>query len=105
MRVESIMAETELNAQEILNLKEDDVIVFNKNATSSTATIYINKKEKFSAISGISNNRKAIQIRANLDREKQETLDALRLMREEREQKAKESAENIRRLLNQKDSK
>ena len=47
------MAETELNAQEILNLKEDDVIVFNKNATSSTATIYINKQEKFSAISGI----------------------------------------------------
>ena len=105
MRVESIMAETELTAQEIIHLKEDDVIVFNKNATSSTATIYINKKEKFSAISGISNNRKAIQIKANLDREKQETLNALRLMREEREVKAKESAENIRRLLNQKDSK
>ena len=85
-----------------MNLKENDVIVFNKNATSSSATIYINKKEKFSAISGISNNRKAIQIRANLDREKQETLDALRIMREEREQKAKEASENIRRLLNQK---
>ena len=45
----------------------------------------------------------AIQIRANLDREKQETLDALRMMREEREAKAKEASENIRRLLNQKD--
>ena len=96
------MAETELTAQEIMNLKENDIIVFNKNATSSSSTIYINKKEKFSAISGISNNRKAIQIRANLDREKQETLDALRIMREEREQKAKEASENIRRLLNQK---
>ena len=105
MRVDSIMAETELTAYEIMHLKENDVIVFNKNATSSSATIYINKKEKFSAISGISNNRKAIQIRANLDREKQETLDALRMMREEREVKSKESAENIRRLLNQKDSK
>ena len=103
MRVDSIMAETELTAYEIMHLKENDVIVFNKNATSSSATIYINKKEKFSAISGISNNRKAIQIRANLDREKQETLDALRTMREEREAKAKEASENIRRLLNQKD--
>ncbi len=89
---------------EILNLKIDDVIVFNKNATSSSATIYINKKEKFSAVSGISNNRKAIQIRANLDREKQETLDNLRTMREEREIKAKEMSENIRKLLEQKDS-
>ena len=103
MRVDSIMAETELTAYEIMHLKENDVIVFNKNATSSSATIYINKKEKFSAISGSSNNRKAIQIRANLDREKQETLDALRTMREEREAKAKEASENIRRLLNQKD--
>ena len=104
MKIESIMAETELTTQEILNLKEDDVIVFNKNATSSSATIYINKKEKFSAISGISNNRKAIQIKANLDREKQETLDTLRAMREEREIKAKETAENIRKLLNQRNS-
>lgn len=103
MKIESIMAETELSAYEILNLKVDDVIVFNKNATSSSATIYINKKEKFSAISGISNNRKAIQIRANLDREKQETLDNLRNMREEREIKAKEMSENIRKLLEQKD--
>ncbi|AXX94040.1 flagellar motor switch protein FliM [Arcobacter ellisii] len=104
MKIESIMAETELTTQEILNLREDDVIVFNKNATSSSATIYINKKEKFSAISGISNNRKAIQIKANLDREKQETLDTLRAMREEREIKAKETAENIRKLLNQRNS-
>lgn len=104
MRIESIMAETELTAYEILNLKVDDVIVFNKNATSSSATIYINKKEKFSSISGISNNRKAIQIRANLDREKQETLDNLRAMREEREVKAKEMSENIRKLLEDRDN-
>lgn len=103
MRIEAIMAETELTARDIINLKVDDVIVFNKNATSSSATIYINKKEKFSSISGISNNRKAIQIRANLDREKQETLDNLRAMREEREVKAKEMSENIRKLLDQKD--
>ena len=46
---------------------------------------------KFSAVCGISNNRKAIEIRSNLDKEKQETLETLRLMREEREQKAKVS--------------
>jgi flagellar motor switch protein FliM len=104
MRIDAIMAETELTARDIINLKVDDVIVFNKNATSSSATIYINKKEKFSSISGISNNRKAIQIRANLDREKQETLDNLRAMRGEREQKAIEMSENIRKLLEQKDN-
>ena len=104
MKIESIMAETELTTQEILNLKENDVIVFNKNATSSSAIVYINKKEKFTAVSGISNNRKAIQIKSNLDREKQETLDTLRAMREEREIKAKETAENIRKLLNQRNS-
>ncbi|MFW2466828.1 flagellar motor switch protein FliM, partial [Aliarcobacter butzleri] len=65
---------------------------------------YINKKEKFSAVSGISNNRKAVQIKANLDREKQETLDTLREMREDREQKAKESAETLKKLLNERTS-
>ena len=99
MRIESIMAETELTASEILKLQVDDVIVFNKNATSSSAKIYVNKKEKFSAISGIANNRKAFQIRANIDREKQETLDTLRIIREERENRAKETNENIKRLL------
>ena len=103
MKIESIMAETELTTQEILNLKENDVIVFNKNATSSSAIVYINKKEKFTAVSGISNNRKAIQIKSNLDREKQETLDTLRAMREEREIKAKEMSENIKKLLEEKD--
>ena len=104
MKVEAIMAETELTTAEILNLKENDIIVFNKNASSSSATIYINKKEKFSAVSGISNNRKAVQIKANLDREKQETLDTLREMREDREQKAKESAETLKKLLNERTS-
>src|SRR5574344_19465 len=99
MEVEAIMAETELSARDILNLKENDVIFFSKNATFSSSTIYINKKEKFSAVCGLSNNIKAIQIKANLDREKQETLDNLRAMREEREERAREQAENIRRLL------
>ena len=101
MKVDSIMAEAELTVEEILNLKEDDVILFNKNATSSSAKIYINKKEKFLSISGISNNRKAIQIQTNLDKEKMETLDILRVMREERLAKSKEAAENIKRLLEQ----
>jgi len=104
MNIEAIMAETELTAQEILNLKEDDVIVFNKNATSSSTKVYINKKEKFLTVSGISNNRKAFQIKSNLDKEKQETLEALRIMREERIVKAKETADNIKRLLEERNS-
>lgn len=99
MLVEAIMAETELNINDLINLKENDVILFSKNASSASSTIYINKKEKFSAVSGLSSNRKAFQIRSNLDIEKQETLEALRLMREEREQKAKEQAAAIKDLL------
>mgnify|MGYP000333152088 CR=1 FL=1 len=105
MKVESIMAETELSAEDILNLKVDDVIVFNKNATSSSNKIYVNKKEKFLSLSGISNNRKAIQIESNLDKEKLETLEILRAMREERLLKAAEKSANIKRLLNDREGK
>ncbi|MCP4970048.1 MAG: flagellar motor switch protein FliM [Arcobacter sp.] len=99
MNIEAIMAETELNVSELLDLKEEDIIVFNKNANSSSSKIYINNTEKFVGVSGISNNRKAIQIQANIDHEKQETLEALRVMREERIEKSKESNQNIKRLL------
>jgi flagellar motor switch protein FliM len=102
MHIQAIMAETEMNVEDILNLKKGDVIVFNKNATSSSSKLYINNKEKFVGLSGISNNRKAVQIEANIDHEKQETLDILRIMREDREQKAKETNANIKRLLAEK---
>lgn len=102
MKIEAMMAETELSVQEILDIKEGDTIVFNKNATSSSAKVYINNKEKFLTVSGVSNNRKAIQIQSNLDHEKGETLSILREMREERELKAKEANENIQRLLREK---
>ncbi len=102
MKVEAIMAETELLVLDLLNLKENDIIVFNKNSTSSSAKIYINNREKFLGISGISNNRKAVQMQTNLDHEKQETLEALRVMREERMAKAKKSSETIKRLLEEK---
>lgn len=103
MKIEAIMAETELNVLDILNLKENDIIVFNKNASSSSAKIYINNKEKFLGVCGVSNNRKAVQIQSNIDHEKQETLTILREMREERERKAKESTQNVQRLLKERD--
>jgi flagellar motor switch protein FliM len=103
MNIEAIMAETELTVSELLNLKQDDIIVFNKNATSSSSKIYINQTEKFLGVSGISNSRKAIQIRSNVDHEKQETLDILRTMREDRIKKAKEANANIKRLLKERD--
>jgi len=105
MKIEAIMAETELDTEDILNLKVDDVIVFNKNATSASTKIYINKKEKFLSVSGISNNRKAIQLQSNLDKEKQETLNILRGMREERLIKAKEKASSIHKLLKDREDK
>lgn len=99
MHIDAIMAETELNVFDILNLKQDDVIVFNKNATSPQAKLYINKKEKFLSISGISNGRKAVQIKANIDHEKQETLEMLRTMREERNEQQQQQNEMVKKLL------
>ena len=102
MNVDAVIAETQLSIQQLLNLKKDDVIIFNKNATSSSAKIYINKKEKFSSLAGISNNRKAIQIQANVDHEKMETLEKLKVLREERIEKQKLQNEQIARLLDTK---
>ena len=99
MNVEAIIAETNLSVKDLLNLKKDDVILFSKNATSSSAKIYINKKEKFLSFSGVSNNRKAVQIKTNVDHEKMETLEKLKEFRQEREIKQKEQNEKIARLL------
>ena len=104
MEIEAIMAETTMPTSDIVNLKEGDVLIFNKNATSSSAKIYINNKEKFLGVSGISNNRKAFQIKANIDHEKMETLEALRLMREERLDKQKITQEKLAQLLAEKDT-
>ena len=103
MNVEAIIAETYLPVLQLLNLKKDDIVVFSKNGTSSSAKVYINKKEKFAAIAGISNNRKAIQIQTNIDHEKMETLEILKELREEREEKIREQNEKIARLLETKD--
>ena len=103
MKIEVMMAETELTIQQLLNLKQGDTIVFSKNATSASTKIYINNKEKFTGISGISNNRKAVQIQSNIDHEKQETLKELRILREEREEKLRKANEAIAKLLDTKD--
>ena len=98
MKVESILAETDMTVLELLNISEDDVLVFSKNATSASTKVYINKKEKFLGVSGISNNRKAVQIQSNLDKEKQETLAMLSKMREERERQSKEAAAKLKKI-------
>jgi len=103
MNVEAIIAETNLSVKDILNLKKDDVVLFNKNANSSSAKIYINKKEKFASIAGVSSNRKAIQINTNVDHEKMDTLEKLRIFREERDVFEKEKNEKIARLIETKD--
>jgi len=84
MKIDVMLAETEMNVKEILDLKADDVIVFSKNATSSSSKVYINNKEKWSASAGASNNRKAIQIKSNIDHEKMETLNSLKEFNDER---------------------
>ncbi len=99
MHVEAIIAETHLSIEELLKLKVDDVVVFNKNATSSSAKVYINKKEKFASIAGVYNNRKAVQIKTNIDHEKMETLEKLRILREKREEEQRLKNERIAKLL------
>ena len=103
MNVEAVIAETNLSVKDILNLKQGDIILFNKNATSSSAKIYINKKEKFASLAGVSSNRKAVQIKTNIDHEKMDTLEKLKTFREERDIKEKEKNEKIARLLETKD--
>ncbi len=103
MKIDAVMAETDLTIQQLLNLKKGDTIVFNKNSTSASSKVYINNKEKFATISGVSNNRKAVQIRTNLDHEKQETLGELKILREERETTLNNANEAIAKLLNTKD--
>jgi len=102
MKIESMMAETELTIQQLLELKEGDTIVFSKNATSASTKVYINNKEKFTAISGMSNNRKAVQIQTNIDHEKQETLMELKSLKDERDEKLHKANEAIAKLLNTK---
>ena len=61
MKVESIMAETELYS-EILNLQKMILSYLIKTQLSSSAIVYINKKEKFSAVSESQNNRKPYKL-------------------------------------------
>jgi len=99
MKIDVMLAETELDIKELLELKEDDIIVFSKNATSASTKVYINNKEKWSATAGSSNNRKAIQIKSNIDHEKIETLNSLIQFNDERVSKAKEASEAISKLI------
>lgn len=105
MKIDAIMAETEFNVFDLLKLKENDIIVFNQNANDASAKVYINNKDKFLTRCGVINGRKAVQIQANLDHEKQETMQVLRAMRTERETAAKHHAETIARLLKERNKK
>ncbi len=103
MNIEAILAETELPIKELLNLKEEDVIVFSKNSTSTSTKIYINKKEKWSGLAGSSSNRKAVQIQSNIDHEKMETLESLKALDQERSDKQQKANEAIAKLISIKD--
>jgi flagellar motor switch protein FliM len=99
MKIDVMLAETEMNIKDLLNLKENDIISFNKNSTSASTKVYINNKEKWSASAGSSNNRKAIQIKSNIDHEKMETLSYLKQLNEEREEKIKKATDAIAKLI------
>eukprot|EP01156_Anaeramoeba_ignava_P018569 Anaeramoba_ignava/a92172_9.p1 GENE.a92172_9~~a92172_9.p1 ORF type:complete len:368 (+),score=6.46 a92172_9:314-1417(+) len=103
MKIEAVLAETEMSVKQLLDLEEGDIISFSKNATSSSAKVYINHKEKWSALAGSSNNRKAIQIQSNIDHEKMETLASLRALNEQRKEETKKANEAIARLLESRD--
>jgi len=103
MTIDAILAETELSVKDLLNLKEEDIIVFSKNANSSSSKVYINNKEKWSAISGSSSNRKAIQIQSNIDHEKMETLRSLKSLNDERLERTRKANEAIAKLIETRD--
>jgi len=99
MKIDVMLAETEMEIKDLLDLQEDDVILFSKNATSSSTKVYINNKEKWSAVAGSSNNRKAIQIQSNIDHEKMETLESLKQFNDERVEKSRAANEAIAKLI------
>jgi len=99
MKIDVMLAETEMCVKDLLHLQEGDIISFNKNATSASTKVYINNKEKWSAIAGSSSNRKAIQIQSNIDHEKMETLSSLKSLNEEREDRARQANEAIAKLI------
>ena len=99
MNIDAMLAETELSIKQLLNLKEGDIISFNKNATSASTKLYINNKEKWLGIAGTQNNRKAVQIKANIDHEKMETLKILKELNEQRTSEAKKAQEAIEMLI------
>ena len=99
MKIDVMLAETELTTEDILKLQAGDIIEFSKNATSSSTKVYINNKEKWSAVAGASNNRKAIQIMSNIDHEKMETLASLKALNEEREEKINQANDAIAKLI------
>jgi len=99
MKIDAMLAETEMDVKQLLNLREGDIISFSKNATSSSTKLYINNKEKWSAIAGTSNNRKAIQIQSNIDHEKMETLAFLKDLNYKRDEDTRKANDAIARLL------
>lgn len=103
MNIDAILAETDMSVKQLLNLQEGDIISFSKNANSSSSKVYINHKEKWSAIAGTSNNRKAIQIQSNVDHEKMETLASLKALKAQRDEETKKANEAIARLLDTRD--
>jgi len=103
MKIDVMLAETEMHIKDILELKKDDVVVFSKNATSASTKVYINNKEKWSGTAGSSNNRKAVQIQSNIDHEKIETLNSLKHFNDEREEKSKAANDAIAKLISSRD--
>jgi flagellar motor switch protein FliM len=99
MKIDVMLAETELDTEDILKLQPGDIIEFSKNATSSSTKVYINNKEKWSAVAGVSNNRKAIQIMSNIDHEKMETLASLKALSQEREERINKANDAIAKLI------
>ncbi|RLA83901.1 MAG: flagellar motor switch protein FliM [Epsilonproteobacteria bacterium] len=99
MKIDVMLAETEMCVNDLLNLQEGDIISFSKNATSASTKVYINNKEKWSASAGSSNNRKAIQIQSNVDHEKMETLHSLKALNKEREDNTKQANDAIAKLI------
>jgi flagellar motor switch protein FliM len=102
MNIDAMLAETELTVKQLLNLQVGDIIAFNKNATSAATKLYINNKEKWLGLAGMQNNRKAVQIKSNIDHEKMETLAQLKQLNDTRNEEMKRAQEAIQKLIDTK---
>jgi flagellar motor switch protein FliM len=82
---EAIMTNTNFTVKDIISLKNDDTIVFNKPIETLKGRLKINNKDKFLIDFGVQNGKKSTKITASILEEHKETIKILNNIADRRE--------------------